>query len=411
MRYSLQPTQATAGLYHITQEGVLIAKAYRLRPYERHIVEVVARDEESGEVVKASVDIELLRRGQPVPRSPFGEERFFGDMDLRVAGSVTGVLFLMLVTIMFLLIRWAKRRRQRRDPAGRGSVTLGKHSKGVNSSRSNPLIGEISSFQNETFSMDYEGSEGSGGSAGLQGRHGTYTRKQSLPAPQPGSRTVTGDTLPILVMPEPLVKNLNPALLLNGRESDRNIRTGLTMKDEKERNKRRMEERELEQKWGHTVGADSKRHLEAERMDKSRDVFGASGKIVGVGKATEDQTGTKKPQTQRMRNQLIREHNGRHRSTSEEESEADSQYKTMHSGNCPSDDYDTAAEEELGDRSQYSSVKTSRGDSQRRSSSKPTDNQTNRRLSNPQMQLLDSYSGLPTHIEEDAKELLPCNEK
>ncbi|XP_010885242.2 cadherin-related family member 5 isoform X3 [Esox lucius] len=421
MHYSLQPTPATAGLYHITQEGILIAKTYRLRPYDRHILEVVARDEESGEAVKASVDIELLRRGQPVPRNPFGEERLFRDMDVRVAGGVMALMLLLLVTTLFLLIRWAKRRRQGQDPAGRGSVALGKHSK-VNSRRSMPLIEEISSFQNETFSIDYEAS---GGSGSLHGRHGVYTRKQSLPAPQPGShsshqdcgsRTVTGDTLPTLVMPEPLVKDLTPTLLSNGRNADRTASIEVTMKDEKERNKQRAEDRKLEQEWEHAVGRDgSKRHSEAERTDKSRDVFGASSgassEMADVSEVSEDQTSTEKPPSQRMRNQLIREPHARHKSTSEEESEADNQYKIMHSGMCLSDDYDTAAEEEPGDRSRYSSVRTSRGDSQRGSSSKHTDNQTNRRLSNPQIHHSDSHSGLPTHIEEDAKELLPFIQK
>lgn len=40
MHYSLQPTLATTGLYHITEEGVIIAKTDRLRPFDRHILEV-----------------------------------------------------------------------------------------------------------------------------------------------------------------------------------------------------------------------------------------------------------------------------------------------------------------------------------------------------------------------------------
>uniref|UniRef100_A0A8C7G7J7 V-type proton ATPase subunit F n=1 Tax=Oncorhynchus kisutch TaxID=8019 RepID=A0A8C7G7J7_ONCKI len=40
MHYSLPPTSATTALYHITQEGVIIAKTDRLRPFERHFLEV-----------------------------------------------------------------------------------------------------------------------------------------------------------------------------------------------------------------------------------------------------------------------------------------------------------------------------------------------------------------------------------
>uniref|UniRef100_A0A8C7M1R1 V-type proton ATPase subunit F n=1 Tax=Oncorhynchus kisutch TaxID=8019 RepID=A0A8C7M1R1_ONCKI len=40
MHYSLQPTRATTGLYHITEEGVIIAKTDRLRSFDRLILEV-----------------------------------------------------------------------------------------------------------------------------------------------------------------------------------------------------------------------------------------------------------------------------------------------------------------------------------------------------------------------------------
>ncbi|XP_045068359.1 uncharacterized protein LOC121546616 [Coregonus clupeaformis] len=345
MHYSLQPTPATTGLYHITQEGVIIAKTDRLRPFERHILEVVAMDEESGEVAKASVDIELLQRGQPVPLTPFGEERLFREMDVRMAGGIMGGMLLMLVTTLFLLIRWAKRRRRRRDPAGRGAVALGKHHNVVNSGRPMmPLIEEVS-YQNEGFRINYEAS---GGSGSLHGRHGVYTRKQSLIPPQPrshsshpdcGSRTVTGDMLPILVMPEPLVKALTPSLISNGRKADSTISTGAVTKDEKEKNKQRdmekEEEREWEKEWERAVGTKEKRNSEGERTDKSRDVLGASSgassENADVSEASEDQTNTEKPQSHRMKTHQIREPKDGHKSTSEEESEAENQYKTMHS--------------------------------------------------------------------------------
>ncbi|XP_045895458.1 cadherin-related family member 5 [Micropterus dolomieu] len=60
--YSLHPP---SGLYQVTQGGVLIARTNQLHAFDRHILQVVARDEESGEEVSASVDIEVLQRGQP----------------------------------------------------------------------------------------------------------------------------------------------------------------------------------------------------------------------------------------------------------------------------------------------------------------------------------------------------------
>eukprot|EP00063_Salmo_salar_P088253 XP_014063088.1 PREDICTED: cadherin-related family member 5-like isoform X2 [Salmo salar] len=420
MHYSLPPTSATTALYHITQEGVIIAKTDHLRPFERHILEVVAMDEESGEVAKASVDIELLQRGQPVPRTPFGEERLFRDMDVRMAGGIMGGMLLLLVTTLFLLIRWAKRRR-RRDPARRGAVALGKHPNVVNSGRPMiPLIEEVC-YQNKGFSIDYEAS---GGSESLHGRHGVYTRKQSLIPPQPrshssypdcGSRTVTGDMLPILVMPEPLVKNLTPTLLSNGRKADSTISMGAVTKDEKEkeRNKQRdmekEEEGEWEKEWERAIDTKEKRYSEGERTDKSRDVLGASSgassETADVSETSEDRTNTEKPQSHRMKTHQIRDPKDGHKSTSEEESETENQYKNMHSVICLSDDYDIAMEDEAGARSSCSSIRTSTGESQRRGSTKQTGDQANRRPSNPQMHHSDSHSGLQTHTEEDAKEL------
>ncbi|XP_035604511.2 cadherin-related family member 5-like isoform X2 [Oncorhynchus keta] len=279
MHYSLQPTRATTGLYHITEEGVIIAKTDRLRSFDRLILEVVAMDEESGEVAKASVDIELLQRSQPIPWSPFR------DMDVRIAGGIMGGMLLLLVTTLFLLIRWAKRRRrrQRQKPAGRGAVALGKHLKVVNSGRPMiPLVEEVS-YQNEGFSIDYEAS---GGSGSLFGRHGVYTRKQSLIPPPPrchsshpdcGSGTVTGDTLPILVTPEPLVKDLTTALISNSRKGDNTISTGAVTKDEKERNKQRDMEKEEERNKQRDMEKEEERNKQRdmekeEERNKQRDM-------------------------------------------------------------------------------------------------------------------------------------------
>ncbi|XP_068611630.1 cadherin-related family member 5 [Brachionichthys hirsutus] len=62
IHYLLHPP---SGLYQVTQQGVLIARADQLHALDRHILQVVARDVESGEEVSASVDIEVLQRGQP----------------------------------------------------------------------------------------------------------------------------------------------------------------------------------------------------------------------------------------------------------------------------------------------------------------------------------------------------------
>ncbi|CDQ64451.1 unnamed protein product [Oncorhynchus mykiss] len=250
-----------------------------------------------------------------------------------------------------------------------------------------PLVEEVS-YQNEGFSIDYEAS---GGSGSLFGRHGVYTRKQSLIPPPPrchsshldcGSGTVTGDMLPILATPEPLVKDLTAALISNSRKGDNTISTGAVTKDEKERNKQRdmekeeernkqrdmekeeernkqrdmekeeernkqrdmekeeemnkqramekeeerdkqrdmekEEEREWEKQWERAVGTKEKRNSEGERTDKSRDVLGASSETADVSEASEDQTNTEKPQSHRMKTHHIREPKDGHKSSSEE---------------------------------------------------------------------------------------------
>ncbi|KTG33460.1 hypothetical protein cypCar_00009794 [Cyprinus carpio] len=138
IHYTMQPLTGSNKLYHITQDGIVIARTDRLRAFDRHILEVIATDEESGETAHASVDIEVLQRGQPVPRSPFGEERLFGDMNVGMAGGIAALVLIVAVIVLFLFLWLIKRRRERRDPADRGAVALGKHPNVEASSPSSP---------------------------------------------------------------------------------------------------------------------------------------------------------------------------------------------------------------------------------------------------------------------------------
>uniref|UniRef100_A0A3Q2V881 Cadherin-related family member 5-like n=1 Tax=Haplochromis burtoni TaxID=8153 RepID=A0A3Q2V881_HAPBU len=86
IHYLLHPPSE---LYQVTKEGVLIAKTNQLRAFDRQILQqVIARDEESGEEVSASVDIEVLQRGQAVPSGAFKEQQLFGDVDSTLAGGI-----------------------------------------------------------------------------------------------------------------------------------------------------------------------------------------------------------------------------------------------------------------------------------------------------------------------------------
>ncbi|XP_055087523.1 cadherin-related family member 5 [Periophthalmus magnuspinnatus] len=111
VQYSLYSPSVTEGLYHITQGGVLIAKTDRLYAFDRHIIQVIARDEESGEEVSASVDIEVLQRGQATPRGTLTEEQFVRDIETGVISAA--ILLLLLTAALFLLLRMLRRKHNR----------------------------------------------------------------------------------------------------------------------------------------------------------------------------------------------------------------------------------------------------------------------------------------------------------
>ncbi|XP_049892528.1 cadherin-related family member 5 [Epinephelus moara] len=220
IHYSLHPP---SGLYQVTQGGVLIARTDRLHAFDRHILQVVARDEESGEEASASVDIEVLQRGQTVPRgaftdiisllvvhsltlssswwtftdinSPlsstvprvprgaFTEQQLFGDVDSRLAGGIAAMMVLLFLSALLLvLLRTVRRRRLQPNSDDPATVALGKH----------PNVkllwfhsgSDESSFSNRAFSHHYESSSQS---QSLHGRQGVYTRKHSLPPLPPPS--------------------------------------------------------------------------------------------------------------------------------------------------------------------------------------------------------------------------------
>ncbi|XP_026079033.1 cadherin-related family member 5-like isoform X1 [Carassius auratus] len=214
IHYTMQPLTGSNKLYHITQDGIVIAKTDQLRAFNRHILEVIATDEESGETAHASVDIEVLQRGQPVPRNPFGEERLFGDMHAGMAGGIAALVLIVAVIVLFLILWLAKRRRERRDPADRGAVALGKHPnvslrwfQQVNSGHPISLI-EDASYHNEAF-IDHEYPSD------------LYTKTEdmlpaSIRAYESERSTAPQDMLPILVLPEIIPTNTSSSALANG---------------------------------------------------------------------------------------------------------------------------------------------------------------------------------------------------
>ncbi|XP_052433486.1 cadherin-related family member 5-like isoform X2 [Carassius gibelio] len=223
IHYTMQPLIGNTKLYHITQDGIVIAKTDRLRAFDRHILEVIATDEESGETAHASVDIEVLQRGQPVPRSPFGEERLFGEMNTGMAGGIAALVLIVAVTLLFFFLWLAKRRRERRDPADRGAVALGKNPnvslrwfQQVNSGRPISFI-ENASYHNEAFT-DHEYP------------NGLYTKTEDIGLLPPPTRvyesdrpTPLQDMLPILVLPDITPTNLSSSALINGKACGKSV--------------------------------------------------------------------------------------------------------------------------------------------------------------------------------------------
>ncbi|XP_040894888.1 cadherin-related family member 5 [Toxotes jaculatrix] len=124
--FTLSPTSNHTEIYQLTQEGLLIARANQLKPKQRHILEVTAIDQESGDAASATVVVEVLSEGQSIPLSPLGDDRLIGC-------TVGKALFLSMVFMTVLgcilfVVMWLKRKHKvKRDPLERGCVAQGKH--------------------------------------------------------------------------------------------------------------------------------------------------------------------------------------------------------------------------------------------------------------------------------------------
>ncbi|XP_036006284.1 cadherin-related family member 5 isoform X2 [Fundulus heteroclitus] len=143
-------------IYQVTHGGLLIARTSRLKPQQKHILEVTAVDQESGDSTCATVVVEVLPEGQPIPRTPSGNERLTGC-------TVGKALFLTMVFMgafgcVLSMLMWLKRKHKgMRDPLERGCVAQGKHPN-VNlrwfqlvNHRTAMLHMEEASFQNEEY--------------------------------------------------------------------------------------------------------------------------------------------------------------------------------------------------------------------------------------------------------------------
>ncbi|TWW76393.1 cadherin-related family member 5 isoform X1 [Takifugu flavidus] len=126
IHFSFTLTSNYTSIYRITQEGLLIAKTNKLKPSQKHVLEVMAVDQESGDAAFAIVVVEVLAEGQLVPYSALAEERKFSCTLGKALFLCT--VFLTILGCIVSMVMWLKKKhRGKRDPLERGCVAQGKH--------------------------------------------------------------------------------------------------------------------------------------------------------------------------------------------------------------------------------------------------------------------------------------------
>ncbi|XP_051580633.1 uncharacterized protein LOC127456264 [Myxocyprinus asiaticus] len=204
LQYSLSSVHNSSRLFYITQEGILISRSNQLHLNHKYFLEVIATDLESGDIVKATIHVEVLQRGRPVPHSPLGVGHPDGRETVGRTEGVAGVCLILLAITLFMLVRCIRMRRKRQDPADLANVAESKHPNVtlrwfqlVNHGKPMPLV-EEPFYHNEAFS-GYDCS-----TSPLYGTQGIYTRIE-----EPPTKSVME------------LRNYSSALRLNGKPMDR----------------------------------------------------------------------------------------------------------------------------------------------------------------------------------------------
>ncbi|XP_041693532.2 cadherin-related family member 5-like isoform X2 [Coregonus clupeaformis] len=179
MHYSLRSLSNHTQFYHITQEGLLIARTNQLRPSQKHRLKVVAVDLESGDMATALIKVEVLYEGQIVPQGPLGNGRLHGSC---AVGKAMGVVILGLTLLgcaLYALQHVLRTYRGLKDPEDRGCIAQGKHPNVrlqwfqlVSHSSSMPVLDEVKLKK-----------EGLSTSTKLLGSQSIYTPADSDPSP------------------------------------------------------------------------------------------------------------------------------------------------------------------------------------------------------------------------------------
>ncbi|XP_070827416.1 cadherin-related family member 5 isoform X1 [Chaetodon trifascialis] len=126
IHFTFSPTSNHTDIYQITQEGLLITRTNQLKPKQKHVLEVMAIDKESGDATYATVVVEVLSEWQSIPHSPLGEDRMTG-CTVGKALFLSMMFMTVLGCILFMVMWLKKKHKGKRDPLERGCVAQGKH--------------------------------------------------------------------------------------------------------------------------------------------------------------------------------------------------------------------------------------------------------------------------------------------
>ncbi|XP_053575123.1 cadherin-related family member 5-like [Bombina bombina] len=151
IRLSLNSLSNHSQLFQITPSGLLIAKTNQLQAPEHYYLQVIARDEESGETANCSVTVKVLAHGQAAPRDPSESQPIFTLPDLPILAGGLGVLIFLFAAMLCLLIRIVKGHRQQQQQMSRTSLVTEKHPSVMNPGKSSPPT-EEQCYQNAAYS-------------------------------------------------------------------------------------------------------------------------------------------------------------------------------------------------------------------------------------------------------------------
>uniref|UniRef100_A0A8C5QV92 Cadherin domain-containing protein n=1 Tax=Leptobrachium leishanense TaxID=445787 RepID=A0A8C5QV92_9ANUR len=144
--------QANASqLFQLTQSGLLIVKANKLRSTATYPLQIIARDRESGETAHCTVYVKVLAHGQAAPRDPSEPRPMFSLPDLPIVAAGLGALGILLGILLFLFFRLLRSHRQQQQQMSRTSLVTEKDTSVVTTSKSSPQA-EEQGYQNAAYS-------------------------------------------------------------------------------------------------------------------------------------------------------------------------------------------------------------------------------------------------------------------